>query len=96
MLFNVVPLKILFIRKCPPSHCRFIMNKRTKLTSRKLHANMNLQGYLYPPSFVFQLLISQTWMSFKNDEYCDYRGKYDNGTKKFNFANNVEQKIKNC
>jgi hypothetical protein len=27
-----------------------------------------IQNYLYPSSFVVQILISQTWMSFNNDD----------------------------
>jgi len=42
-----------------------------------------IQNYLYPSSFVVQILISQTWMSFNNDAQwnCDSRGKYNGGTK---------------
>jgi len=37
--------------------------------------------YLYTSSFVVQVLILWTWMSFNNDGWCDYKGKYNDGTK---------------
>jgi hypothetical protein len=45
--------------------------------------NKYIKKYLYPSSFVVQVLIFQIWISFNNDGYCDYRGKYDNGPKSF-------------
>ncbi len=43
----------------------------------------SIQNYLYPSSFVVQILISQTWMPFNNDRQwnCGSRVKYDDGTK---------------
>jgi hypothetical protein len=42
-----------------------------------------IQNYLYPSSFVVQVLIFQTWISFNNDGLwnCDSKEKYDDETK---------------
>jgi len=42
-----------------------------------------IQNYLYSFLFVVQILISQTWMPFNNNEKwnCDSKGKYDDETK---------------
>jgi hypothetical protein len=37
--------------------------------------------FKYPFSFIVQVLIFQTWMSFNNDGQYDYKRKYDDGTK---------------
>jgi hypothetical protein len=42
MLFNVVPLKILFPRKCPPLPLPIYNEQEDKVDLEKLHANMSL------------------------------------------------------